>query len=422
MKLYIFLTNTLSGVGGGQLYLADKATRLEEDGWKVRIIYYRKGEIVIPALKKFKDGLLPELSYSFPATPLRLRRRTASFILGYDTDSVGELETYESIVIESFNYQTALWGEYVARVCRGVHLFYLLTELWKESTPQQRDFLRFKMHDRLLYAITVESIPPLLPETDGSDTQLTALGCGVNPPDASIPGEWLDGFDRDRFTILVVSRLEKQYIPAVLKSITEFCQAHSDKKFNMILIGDGAAPDSIHRIRKHIVSKVSNLSLYTSGFLYPIPAVVFEYSDVALESAGSARVTADNGVTTISIDANDCKGIGIFRETTQNRIFRDPAEPPVELTELLETIYRRPRKTFEEKRKSIAAPSKNDNELYQHHLSIISSAIHRHDKSQKYYELDCLKLQGWKDRVTYLVLRLGGKRILDFLKSVKRDK
>ncbi len=402
MKTYIFLTNTISGVGGGQLYLADKGVRLRKEGWNVRIIFYKSGTIRIPSLRDYESGYCLGLSYSFPGVPEKIRDEISDKILE-------GVNPGERVVIESFNYQTALWGEYAARKAGGSHIFYLITESWNKADSLQKSFLRFKLNQQLLFGIASENIPSLIPEASGKETYLTALGCGINPEsDGDVEG--LDTLNKDYFTILCISRLEKGYLPEVLDEIEHFCASHPDETFNLILIGEGDSPRLKEDIENRLHKKTKNLKVLMPGSLYPIPRRVFEMADVAVECAGSARVTADNGVPTITVDARDFKGIGIYRETTQNKIYRFPEERPISVASLLEVIYERPRIAAKNEFK----PTKDDAEIFRIHLEIIKKA-----PTGDYFPLENIRVKGWKDFLTQLLLNFGGRRLLDRIKLHK---
>ena len=70
-KTYVIFTGTIAGMGGAQLYVSNKASYLESQGWQVRIFSDRDAPILIPALEAHRDGIFPELH----CWPQLLRRR-----------------------------------------------------------------------------------------------------------------------------------------------------------------------------------------------------------------------------------------------------------------------------------------------------------------------------------------------------------
>lgn len=57
MKTYVFLTNSITNMGGAQMLIRNKMLDLESRGWNVQIFYYFSGdEIIITEFKRFADN------------------------------------------------------------------------------------------------------------------------------------------------------------------------------------------------------------------------------------------------------------------------------------------------------------------------------------------------------------------------------
>ena len=82
MKTYVFLTNSITHMGGAQMLLRNKMLDLESRGWNVQIFYYFPGdEILIPEFNKFSANRIEELQYDFYAYSPKRRETAINFIL-----------------------------------------------------------------------------------------------------------------------------------------------------------------------------------------------------------------------------------------------------------------------------------------------------------------------------------------------------
>ena len=63
MNTYVFLTFSIIGVGGSQIYTRNKALFLKEHGWNVVIVSALEGVILIEDLKLYESCIIPELRF-----------------------------------------------------------------------------------------------------------------------------------------------------------------------------------------------------------------------------------------------------------------------------------------------------------------------------------------------------------------------
>lgn len=422
-KKYLFITNTISSIGGGQIYLKDKTERLMREGWSVRIIFYQKEKVLLPSLKKFEEGFNLTLSYSFPVVTAKLRREITAFALnGEFFNSDGSISYFspseDELVIESYNFQSALWGEYIAGSVRAHHIFYLILENPGHLYRSQKEFSLFKLKHNLLYGIVPETIPGILPEAKGKQTTLTAVGCGVNPTTTTCDDQGLKTLPKENFTFICIGRFSKICVISAIRGIDRFCRKHPDKEFNLILIGDSRKRSIREKVSK-MLKKIPNLHCWLPGCLYPIPEQIFRISDLAIESAGSARVTADNNVPTITVDSKDGMAIGIYRQTTNNRLHRDKDEPPVPIEILIERIYGNKNKKDKKSRTHSPVSSKDDDEIFRRHLEVIPTTP---PEDREYFDVLSIKVSSFKSLLGWILLRIGQKRIVDNYKIRRMSK
>ncbi len=325
MKQYIFLADSISHVGGSQLYVSSKVNWLESEGWQVTVFFERfSDDIVLDNLKRFRGNYLPALSVPFAIADEKTRKRTAKRVVPTSGDKV---------IIECHLSNYCFWGEYFGNLCGGMTVCYPLSEAFAKMDQGERDFFFHKLKQNLLFGIADNSIPLMLGKCALTENRaLSAVGCKANVSDE----DYTLPIREDAKTILSFGRLEKYYIPNMVSSIKKFLNRHKDSFFNIVLLGD----TTDQTVKDSIFSSLSecpNSMVFCTGYLNPVPKSIFEKSDVAIASAGSVKDAAAQGVLSISVDAFDYKAIGIYGVTTDKSLFRD-GEKPIEIDDLLEDI------------------------------------------------------------------------------------
>lgn len=328
MGRYIFLTNDIGNVGGGQLYLAAKVEWLESIGWDVDVYFFDDNPIQISTLSKFKGNRIRNFEFRFPFLSNKEKESTARYIIGKSTSA-------DRVVIESYSLQMGLWGEYIASKINAKHLLYLLNE-HLTVTESQKEFLRFKLRQGLLYGITEYNIPAVLPEADGKKTYLRAIGCAsFNAPD--IEDARMEQIPADGFTILSIGRLEKDYIPNLFEETVEFART-CPEPVNLVIVGD--APNaSLRDHRLSIVKNKPNLRVIFWGYTFPIPRALYERADVFAGTSGSARLAYKEHTPSIVIDPKDHQANGILGETTFHHLYRTANQKPIKISKLFRQVY-----------------------------------------------------------------------------------
>ncbi len=327
MKSYIFLTPNIFNVGGAQMYLKYKSEWLTEKGYKVIIISSKKGKYMINGLEHFKDFVVEGLLFPPHCFYRRKRKKLEKRILNIVGDKADEM------IIESTSITVAVWGEIIANFYHAKHLVYTLQEHNEVTNTEIFNFLKFKNIRRELAGINPQSIPQLFKSESINGPYLKAYTLKI-PEDYDY--YLVNEIAKADFAIASIGRLEKPFVMPLVKEIISFAQMHDDKSFILLMIG-GSENKSIEKTLKKMFRKVSNMKLYITGFIYPIPLKLLHIPDVFISSSGACRVSSQQNKLTISIDAHDHKPIGIIGITTKNGIFRD-GEPEIELSTLLKEI------------------------------------------------------------------------------------
>ena len=66
MKSYIILTPEIGNMGGSQMFVANKAEYLQNQGWNVTICYFRKSKVLISKYHQLHTIYLPFMSWGVP--------------------------------------------------------------------------------------------------------------------------------------------------------------------------------------------------------------------------------------------------------------------------------------------------------------------------------------------------------------------
>lgn len=402
IKKYIFLINDIGSVGGGQLYLSSKVDWLESEGWDVDVYYFYQTPVMLENLKRFECNYVRNFEFRFASLSPEERNETAAFI-------TRNIPSGANVVFESYSCQMGLWGEFLAKITNGKNICYFINESKPKITASMRQFLLFKLKQKLLYGISPQSIPSVLPEANGSDTFLRAEGCSQrNAPD--IYDSRLETIPKAGFTILSIGRLEKLYMPKLFEEVKKFA-ASCCEPVNFIIVGDTNQKKVRDSLFKGI-DEIENLNTVFWGYTFPIPKQLFERSDVFVGCAGSAFMAFKERVPSITIDVTDHMGIGILGETTENRLYRTSVESPVPVSELLGVVYN----TREERRKlrSCQTPIVETANFIRHKEVMELPFDH------KYFPVEKVKNNLLFDFAYKSIKKMGGKSFLYKLKKIKQ--
>lgn len=402
MKSYIFLTPNIFNVGGAQIYLKYKSEWLIDKGYKVIIISSIKSKYMINGLEKYKDFVVEGL-FNYPHWFYkRKRKRIENILLNIIGDKSDEM------IIESTSITVAVWGEIIAKYYNAKHLVYSLQENNEVFNPEIFNFLKFKNIRRELAGINPQSIPRIFKYESNNGPYLRAYTLNI-PEDYDY--SLVNKIAKADYTIASIGRLEKPFVLPLIKEIISFAQMHDDKSFILLMIG-GSENKTTEKILKIMVKKTSNIKLYITGFIYPIPLKLLQIPNVFISSSGACSISSQQKKLTISIDARDHKPIGIIGITTNNRIFRD-GEPEIELPVLLKAIL------IDKKYQSFMI---NDGKP----LSIVDYSDHfefinKSDNKKEYYNFEMLVSMKKYKRFIFNLIGYGRLRHLSNYKNALRS-
>lgn len=310
MKTYVMIHGIANIVAGGPIYDANKARYLEERGWTINVLPTDSGKIYITPFKKYSGMSFPFICQPPFVFSKKELNEKLEFLISYITLS-------DQIVIETGTDYTAMWGELLAKRLKAKHIVIFLDEKNPKVNKYTRDFYKFKYKRNELASISMKSLQHIfLPyfELDNPDHH-TLLCCCMNVVGTEDPRGIVNRIPDADYVIGSIGRLNKGFVPNILEGICQFAKALPNKKIGVCLLG-GAEESILRNVKRHLDS-FDNIEYYISGYIWPIPKEVFLKIDVFISGAGSAWVSANQGITTIEMDVIDYYPLGLFYDLNQ---------------------------------------------------------------------------------------------------------
>ncbi len=336
MRKYVFLTFAVAGIGGTQIFVRNKLLFLQRQGRQVTVITTEPGryeDICVEELRPFFPMITPELIRN-PYLCSRKFRETLLCRL----ESFIAPEAGDEITIESNFMAVTLWGELLARRLKARHLIYLIQEDYHLPFPKWLRFFAFKYRRGELAANTPRALPKLFEgfmEIPSDRNGALAAPCSNVIEDCDSRFEALIG--GADYYIGSLGRINKPFVPKMVADVVGYVRKHPDKQFQLVFFGGSPEPDDVDAVSAQ-TAEIPNLHLLVTGAIFPVPKRLIEKMDVFLSSAGAAKSSADLGIPTIVIDANDFEPIGVVHHTTEDLVHRNPSLPHKTTVSLLDEI------------------------------------------------------------------------------------
>ena len=298
---YIFVAETIYGIGGSQRYICDKSRWLAEQGWDVHFVYSSLGDEILDF-----SGVS---TYHFPP----LMCRPAYVPKGAVDRLIGRLETSlakgDRIVVESSSYDYAFWGELIAERIGAKHLIFDLDEVPPKLSEDEVGFFRFKLERGELACITTSCLGRVFPDMTEEELRHYVLVAYMGDAVDDVPFETGTLPEAD-FRVGLVSRLDKGFVPDAFGEAARFCRENPRLQVNLVVVGD-TDNEALRRILLSTLDGIDNLAVTWLGFMAPIPRGLVESFDVAVAKSGCAWACARVGVPTAvySMDTDEAMGI-----------------------------------------------------------------------------------------------------------------
>lgn len=329
-RKYVFLTPAIGNIGGSQMYIRNKVNFLKRNGWDVSVFYFQYFDILIDDLSEYQSGYINELRYGIQYLTSKQRERVLVKLQGLIGD-------YSDLVIESNMFRLSYWAELLAKNMNARHILAPLEEEIPKISVPFVQYLEFKLKRRECLNSTETSLKRFFRSSykeEYAEYIFPMDFCCSNVIDASI--EHPLALEKSDFNIMTIGRLEKPFVMTMFDEFRFFSLSHPEKLINVLIIGASPMGDKEEEIRR-LFEKIETVRLYFMGFVFPIPTSYFANVDVAVSSANSVMVSANQGIPTIPVDMYDYYAMGIYGETTENIFYRTD-EPKIKISSLLEEV------------------------------------------------------------------------------------
>lgn len=296
-------------IGGSEQYIYNKYHFLKKLGYDVYVIHGLPRPIMIEDLKQFAITLIPVTMYS----PFLFANQEICATIDKLANLVNKHER-DWCCIESHGVDTAMWGELLAAELKCKHLVFNMQEVHNYS-PQEIDYLRFKLNHKELAGITSKSVAMMLDEPDLRFEPWMQISAYCN----NVVDDVKDYFSQFLWndaavTFGSIGRLEKEFVTPMLKQLAEYIARHPNIKYNVLMIG-GTRVNGVEKTIRNIFNGLSNANLVITGYVYPISRTLLQKTDVFISTAGAASVSYLEGKPTIRVHPVSGKITGVLGST-----------------------------------------------------------------------------------------------------------
>lgn len=335
MNKYIILTPQIGNMGGGQMFVCNKAEYLANLGWEVTICYFTESPVLIKKMLDFNRVYAPKIAWGINFyTPCQVKK-----IVNEITGQI-KFSSQDEIVVESHLCFLALWGELIAEKLCAKHIINSFEEEIPSFNYNTISFFEYKLKRWECVNASEKSLRRLFKkyfkeEYNRYNHKTTFYCSNVSTDEVDTSRIILP--DSSTFNIISIGRLNKPYIQTMLSELSYFTTKY--KRTNIGLIFVGASPDgSVEKDIIAIFSKQDNVRIYLLGYMYPIPLNVIKCANIAISTSNAVLVTYEQGIPTIAVDASDNFAIGLYGINTVNKVFRKD-EPKISIGKYIEKLF-----------------------------------------------------------------------------------
>ena len=319
MKTYVIICCFADRIAGGPIYYSNKAKFMEDLGWKVVVIPADTGKkSAVKGLEKYFGPYVPYLGYMPSEFNRKQREQIVSQLLEFVPKDSDE------IVIETGTDYTAYWGEVLAERLKAKHVVIFLDEQNPYITKDVISFYKFKYERKELACITKAVMKNLfMGYMDIDLDECISLPCECTNSIEDYEHSITKKINKSNYNIGYIGRLDKPFVSVIIKGFVEFCIANSQESITIVFFG-GANDFKIEKKIEKAFETFLHVSVYITGYLYPLPLNALQQMDVFVSGAGSAKVGARTGVYSVYIDALTYKPRGIFTSITPSIVEKCP--------------------------------------------------------------------------------------------------
>ena len=409
MKKFIIFSYTIARMGGGQMYQYNKLKYMKKHGYDTYVFYAIPGEVIINDIQNVAHC---ECIEQLNVHPCVVTRKEVDYVRNRIIDVVGRSNEGDYI-IETCNKPTSMWGEIIAREINGVCIPFIIDEKIGSLEPALLDFFSYKRNKDELKGIKKETYNMIFnSDCDVDDYRYCLPISGNNVVQDINIDQYRDLLSFDGFKICTIGNLNKEYVPELLNQVIAFAKKYSKTPVLYCMIGDSPKQEDMKKI-ENLFKKLQSPTIHLFGAMYPIPEKLLFGFDAFVSSAGSARVSGDRAIPTITIDSRDHMAIGIYQYETDNTVFRQN-EPQIPIAEKLTYLV----ENYDMIKKELySKPASNFDKPFDKHLEYYIT----HSNTREYYDVLAMKLSKEK-LVEKAIYRILGKKAYEYIRGIAFSK
>ncbi len=303
MMKYIMFVNSVSGIGGAELYINRKITYIKKNNFIPYIIAADTDDVIYEEIASTK--IMSCFDLCFP-TNLYSEKKIEQKI----TEMINFINYHESdeVYLESQQTSPALWAEKLALKIGCVNIVYPLIRFSLNRKIYKDFFLKkLKKNELLGYHYTY------IKKNFGDEYD----GEYINLP-----------FDRNEIegnkntfkpkkeydlSILTISRIEKVYLVDTLKDIFEFALENNNLSIRYTMVIDDRNHKNYKKIKSYIrVHNLDNLSFNCIGPIVPLNVDIFMNHDLYFGMGTTTLNAASLGLPSLVVDFRNSNCYGFF--------------------------------------------------------------------------------------------------------------
>ena len=306
-KTYVLVTLNLCAMHGANMYIYNKTDYLKRNGWRVLVFSAEQGDILITGLQEYKQYQFVELRLYPSIFGTKRAEKYVDKICSVIEDALDG----DQIVVESTNLVSAMWGELIAKRYHCCHLVFIMQERFHFS-GDEKEYIRFKLDRHELAGIANDSVQKMLgDERINFDSSMHVRAFCTNTIDECEDTITPHLNNKADVTICSIGRLEKPYVLPLVKQLREVFKTSSNQTFNLVMIG-GTRARKMYRLIENEVRDLQNVTLYITGYIFPIPKQFINNCDLFISAAGSAGASYSENKPTIRLNPTTGNIIGII--------------------------------------------------------------------------------------------------------------
>lgn len=309
MKKYIMFANSISGIGGAQLYILRKLLYLLENGYEPYLIVGNKNPIEHNELKQFNTLELPQLFY--PPNLYNYKKRSKF------TSKVKQFINYnntDKVYIESHQTAPALWAEIFAQEINSINFIYALAPIGMKRKVYQ-EFFNKKLDNESLIGCSSSFIKNNFDNTIAKNNYFNIPFSKdeiVTLKDSKVNDNKFD------LKILTMSRIDKTYIKASILELIKYASKNKDIKIKYNIYINITSGKEYNELKLIVdANKNNNLEINFHGPVYPLNNSLYHDQDLFIGMGTSILNAASMELASLVVDYRNNKYYGFFGEEHQ---------------------------------------------------------------------------------------------------------